>query len=54
MISNLISSPGFWRGVVYFITAAGITLDPAQENAIIAAGLAVSGLIHAFAAGAAK
>lgn len=50
MIGNLIASPGFWRGMVYFITAAGITLDPGQENAIIAAGLAISGLIHAFVA----
>lgn len=48
---NLIASPGFWRGIIYLATAGGITLAPEQENAIIAAGLALSGLVHAFAAG---
>jgi len=45
---NLIASPGFWRGVVYFAMAAGITITPEQENSIIAGGLALSGAIHAF------
>lgn len=48
VIINMIASPGFWRGVVYFAMAGGITLDPDQQNAIIAAGLALSGAIHAF------
>lgn len=50
MIYNLISSPGFYRGLVYIAMAGGITLDESQENAIIAIGLAVSGLIHAWGA----
>lgn len=50
MLLNMISSPGFWRGITYLAMAGGITLAPAQENAIIAAGLAISGLIHAFIA----
>lgn len=54
MIYNLIANPGFWRGVVYFITAAGITLAPTQENAIIAGGLAIAGIIHAFGAATGK
>ncbi len=48
---NWISVPGFWRGVTYLVMAAGITLEPMEENSIIAAGLAISGLIHAFASG---
>jgi ribosomal protein L12E/L44/L45/RPP1/RPP2 len=37
-----------WRGLVAIITAAGITLDPAQMEAIVAAGLAAIGVIGAF------
>lgn len=48
MLYNLIASPGFWRGVTYILMAGGITLAPDQENAIIAAGLALSGVIHSF------
>jgi hypothetical protein len=47
---NLISSPGFWRGVTYLAMAGGITLAPEQENSIIAGGLALAGCIHAFSA----
>jgi len=50
MIGNLIASPGFWRGLVYILMAAGIQLDPSQEAAIVSAGLALSGIIHAWAA----
>ena len=49
-LSNLIAVPGFWRGVTYLAMAGGSRLEPEQQNAIIAGGLAVSGLIHAFAA----
>lgn len=37
-----------WRGLVAIITAAGIALDPAQMDAIVAMGLAVIGVIGAF------
>jgi hypothetical protein len=50
LFSNLLSSPGFWRGAVYIGMAAGIKIDPEQENSIIAGGLAISGAIHAFSA----
>lgn len=50
MLYNMISTPGFWRGIIYFAMAGGITLAPAQENAVIAGGLALAGLVHAFAA----
>lgn len=45
---NWIAVPGLWRGIVYIAMAGGITVSPDQENAIIAAGLALSGIIHAF------
>lgn len=37
-----------WRGIVAVLTAAGIALDPAQADAIVAVGLAVIGVIGAF------
>lgn len=49
-ILSWIAVPGFWRGVTYLIMAGGITLDPGQTNAIIAGGLAISAIIHAWAA----
>lgn len=50
MLLNMIQSPGFWRGLTYIAMAGGITLEPDQENAIIAGGLAIAGIIHAFGA----
>jgi hypothetical protein len=40
--------PSSWRGLIAMLTAGGITLAPAQQNAIIAAGLAFIGLINVF------
>jgi hypothetical protein len=37
-----------WRGLVMLLTAVGVQVDPAQSNAIIAAGLALVGLINVF------
>lgn len=37
-----------WRGLVALLTAFGVTLSPEQTNAIVAAGLAVIGLINVF------
>ena len=37
-----------WRGIVAILTAAGVTLSPAQAEAIIALGLAVIGAIGVF------
>ena len=38
-----------WRGVVLVATAIGATLTPAQQDAIVAGGLALAGLVGAFA-----
>jgi hypothetical protein len=37
-----------WRGLVLIVTALGIRLDPDQIDAIVAAGLALHGLIGVF------
>lgn len=37
-----------WRGLLLCGTALGVHLEPAQANAIIAAGLALIGLINVF------
>lgn len=50
MFLNMVATPGFWRGVTYFLMAAGIKIEPDMENSIIALGLAVSGFIHVVAA----
>jgi hypothetical protein len=34
-----------WRGIVALITSVGVTLSPELQGAIVAAGLAVMGLI---------
>jgi hypothetical protein len=37
-----------WRGIVAIATAAGVSLEPAQADAIVALGLAVIGAIGVF------
>jgi hypothetical protein len=37
-----------WRGVVLLATAAGVTMDQDQAEALIALGMAVAGLIAVF------
>jgi len=37
-----------WRAIVALLTVAGISLDPEQTQAIIAAGVAVGALLEAF------
>ena len=39
-----------WRGLVAILTAIGVTLSPEQKDAIVAAGLAIIGLIGVFTA----
>lgn len=35
-----------WRGLILLATALGVKLDPEQANAIIAAGLAIVGVVN--------
>ena len=37
-----------WRGIIMLLMAAGIQIDPAQQTAIIQAGLSIVGLISVF------
>ena len=37
-----------WRSIVLLLLAAGLELDPEQQEAILKAGLAVAGLIGLF------
>lgn len=37
-----------WRGLVALVTAAGVALNPTQIEAIVAAGLAVIGILGSF------
>lgn len=43
-----LSEASTWRGLVLIITALGVQLDPEQIDAIVAAGLAINGLIGVF------
>jgi hypothetical protein len=43
-----LKEPSTWRGLVAILTGLGVTLQPNQAEAIIAAGLALVGLIEVF------
>lgn len=47
-IGIALSEASTWRGIIMLLMAAGIQVDPAQQTAIIQAGLAVAGLIAVF------
>jgi hypothetical protein len=40
-----------WRGIILLVTSAGVVLKPEQSEAVIAAGLAVVGIINVFRKG---
>lgn len=40
-----LKEPSTWRGIILLLTVCGLKLQPEQQEAIIAAGLAVVGLI---------
>ena len=42
-----LKEPSTWRGIVLLLTALGVPLAPGIADAVIAAGLAVVGLIGA-------
>lgn len=37
-----------WRGVISIVTALGVVISPAQQEAIISLGLALVGVINVF------
>lgn len=40
--------PSTWRGLVWLATVAGLSLRPDQAEAIVAAGMALAGLLGVF------
>lgn len=44
-ILNRLREPSTWRGIILLLTAAGVGIDPALGEQIIAAGIGVAGLI---------
>jgi hypothetical protein len=40
--------PSTWRGLVWLATVAGLSLRPEQAEAIVAAGMALAGLLGVF------
>jgi hypothetical protein len=48
-VINQLRQPSTWRGIVLLCSAAGYGLRPELGEAVIAAGLAVSGLIGVLA-----
>jgi hypothetical protein len=47
-IYSRLSEPSTWRGIIALATAAGVALSPDQVDKIVAAGLAIIGLLGAF------
>jgi hypothetical protein len=47
-ILQRIKEASTWRGVILLLTAIGVPVAPAMADSIIAAGLAIAGLIGAF------
>lgn len=47
-ILSYLAMESTWRGLILIATSAGVVLEPAQANAIVAAGLGLIGLILTF------
>lgn len=45
-ILDNIGTADFWRGLIYVLTSAGLTISPINSDKIIAGGVGLSGLIH--------
>ena len=43
-----LKEPSTWRGLAALLTAFGVVLSPEQTEAVLAAGLAVMGILGAF------
>jgi hypothetical protein len=47
-VRNRLHEASTWRGLIYVITSLGVTLTDAQATAVIAAGMALAGMISVF------
>lgn len=45
---TLFKEPSTWRGLVWLLTAAGVTLNPEQQAGLITLGMAVAGFMGLF------
>jgi hypothetical protein len=45
---NRLGENSTWRGITLLITSLGVSLNPEQGEKIVAAGLAIVGLINVF------
>ena len=43
-----LSEPSTWRGLIWILTAGGVTLTDLQIETIISAGVALTGLVEVF------
>ena len=48
-ILNRLQEASTWRGVIMLVTAAGVPLNPAYAEHVIALGMAASGLVGVIA-----
>lgn len=47
-IGIALSERSTWVGIIWLLTATGLSLEPDQQEGIIKAGLALSGLLGLF------
>jgi len=47
-IVNRLKEPSTWRGLVWLLTVAGITLTPEQTTIVVTAGMTLAGLLGVF------
>jgi hypothetical protein len=40
-----LSQPSAWRGLIFIGSSVGLVLNPELQNAIVAAGMALAGLV---------
>jgi hypothetical protein len=40
-----LSQPSAWRGLIFIASSVGLVIQPELQNAIVAAGLALAGLV---------
>lgn len=48
LLLSYLKAPSTWKGLVALAIALGVTLSPEQQEAILAGGLGLVGLIQVF------
>jgi hypothetical protein len=47
-VRERLSEPSTWRGIIGLVSALGVVLSPEQADKIIAAGIALMGVVNVF------